>query len=90
MIRSVVAMDDGSEMLFLGLTASDVALLRTGRAVRYDQDDLRKAGMKKNNFTVVIAYEDTEAEIIAGVKRAGVETEEIYETRYGDIRDPGD
>jgi len=88
MIRSVVPMRDGSEMLFLGLTASDFELLRSGKAVRYSPDDLRKAGMKANNITLAMVYEETMDLIIQGVQAAGVDTETIYEMPDGDLRDP--
>jgi len=83
-------MKDGSEMLFLGLTARDIEhLVGHGQGVRFSPDDLRKAGMKDNNFSVAILYEETEEDIIQGVKATGVETEQIYETAVGDLVDPG-
>jgi len=89
MIRGVVSMKDGSELVLLGITESDVKFFRSGRGMRYSPAEMRKAGMRRNNVSVALVYGETEGEIIEAVKRTGAEVESIYETPGGDIRDPG-
>jgi len=81
-------MKDGSETLILGITDRDVAYFRSGHGIRFSPDDMRKAGMERNNFGVSLVYGETEGEIIEAVKRTGAEVESIYEMPGGDIRDP--